>query len=31
MGTYVNLDNQAFRRIAGSEYVEKTGLLDLMN
>ena len=31
MGTYVNPGNQAFRRIAGPEYVDKTGLLDLMN
>ena len=31
MGTYVNPGNQAFKRIAGSNYVDKTGLISLMN
>lgn len=31
MGTYVNPGNQAFRRIAGLNYVDKTGLIRLMN
>ena len=31
MGRYVNPGNQAFRRIAGSDYVDKTGLISLMN
>ena len=31
MGIYVNPGNQAFRRIAGSNYVDKTGLIELMN
>ena len=31
MGIYVNPGNQAFRRIAGSSYVDKTDLIQLMN
>lgn len=31
MGTYVNPGNQAFRRIAGVNYVDKTDLIRLMN
>ena len=31
MGTYVNPGNQAFRRIAGPNYVDMTGLIRLMN
>ena len=31
MGRYVNPGNQAFRRIAGPEYVDKTSLISLMN
>ena len=31
MGTYVNPGNQAFRRIAGPNYIDKTGLIDLFN
>jgi len=31
MGTYVNPGNQAFKRISGSDYVDKTNLISLMN
>ena len=31
MGTYVNPGNQAFRRIAGPNYVDKTKLIELFN
>ena len=31
MGTYINPGNQAFARIAGERYVDKTGLIRLMN
>ena len=31
MGTYVNPGNQAFRRIDGPNYVDKTGLIRLIN
>ena len=31
MGTYLNPGNQAFREIAGPHYVDKTGLIALMN
>ena len=31
MGRYVNPGNQAFKRIAGSKYVDKTNLISLMN
>ena len=31
MGTYINPGNQAFRRIAGADYVDKTGLINLIN
>ena len=31
MGTYVNPGNQAFRRIAGPNYVDKTELIELFN
>ena len=31
MGTYVNPGNQAFQRIAGPDYVDKTGLISLVN
>ena len=31
MGRYVNPGYQAFKRIAGPEYVDKTGLISLMN
>ena len=31
MGRYVNPGNQAFRRIAGADYVDKTGLISLVN
>ena len=31
MGTYVNPGNQAFKRIIGSNYVDKTGLIELFN
>ena len=31
MGTYVNPGNQAFSRILGKNYVDKTGLLEAMN
>lgn len=31
MGTYVNPGNQAFKRISGPDYVDKTGLIRLMN
>ena len=31
MGRYVNPGNQAFKRIAGSDYVDKTELISLMN
>ena len=31
MGTYVNPGNQAFRRISGPNYVDKTNLIGLMN
>ena len=31
MGTYVNPGNQAFSRIAGKNYVDKTKLIDAMN
>ena len=31
MGTYVNPGNQAFRRISGPKYVDKTELIRLMN
>lgn len=31
MGTYVNPGNTAFSRIAGSDYVDKTGLIGLIN
>lgn len=29
MGTYVNPGNQAFKRIDGSNYVDKTGMMRL--
>ena len=31
MGTYVNPGNQAFKRISGSNYVDKTALIELFN
>ena len=31
MGTYVNPGNQAFQRIAGPDYVDKSGLISLVN
>ena len=31
MGIYINPGNQAFARIAGPDYVDKTGLIGLMN
>ena len=31
MGTYLNPGNQAFRQIAGPDYVDKTGLIELIN
>ena len=31
MGTYVNPGNQAFAEIADEDYVDKTGLIDLIN
>lgn len=31
MGTYVNPGNQAFKRIDGSNYVDKTGMIRLVN
>ena len=31
MGIYVNPGNGAFKRIAGSDYVDKTMLIDLIN
>ena len=31
MGTYVNPGNQAFKRISGPNYVDKTELISLMN
>ena len=31
MGTYVNPGNQAFQQIAGPDYIDKTGLIELMN
>ena len=31
MGRYVNPGNQAFRRITGADYVDKTGLISLVN
>ena len=31
MGTYINPGNQAFRRISGPAYVDKTNLIELMN
>ena len=31
LGTYVNPGNQAFKRIAGTNYVDKTGLIELFN
>lgn len=31
MGTYVNPGNQAFKRISGPDYVDKTDLISLMN
>lgn len=31
MGTYVNPGNSGFARIAGDNYVDKTGLIGLMN
>lgn len=29
MGTYLNLDNERFQEILRSEYVDKTGLIDI--
>ena len=31
MGTYINLGNEGFRRIRNSEYVDKSGLIDIVN
>ena len=31
MGTYINPGNQAFRRIDGPSYVDKTGMIRLIN
>ena len=31
MGTYINLGNEGFRRIRNSEYVDKTGLIGIIN
>lgn len=31
MGVYINPGNQAFHRIAGKNYVDKTGLINAMN
>lgn len=31
MGTYVNPGNQAFKRISGPNYVDKTGMIRLIN
>ena len=31
MGTYLNPGNQGFSRIANSDYVDKTGLIGLLN
>lgn len=31
MGTYVNPGNQAFKRISGSNYIDRTELIRLMN
>ena len=31
MGTYVNPGNQAFKRISGADYIDKTMLIDLIN
>ncbi|MBR1670298.1 MAG: AAA family ATPase, partial [Butyrivibrio sp.] len=31
MGRYVNPGNQAFRRITGADYLDKTGLISLVN
>ena len=31
MGTHLNPGNSGFRRILGSEYVDKTGMIGLVN
>ena len=31
MGTYINVGNEGFRRIRRSEYVDKSGLIDVVN
>ena len=31
MGTYLNPGNKGFRKILQSEYVDKTGLIELIN
>jgi len=31
MGIYINIGNEGFRRIRNSEYVDKTGLIDIVN
>ncbi len=31
MGTYINLGNEGFQRIRNSEYIDKSGLIDIVN